>query len=166
MSNRDGPRHWLGIYLNDHLAGATAGAELARRVAGSHQDPEHRKRLAGLAADIAADRQALLQLMRAAGVPVRGHKILAGWAAEKATRLKTGANFLTRSPLSDLTELETLYLGIQGKAAGWRALLGAAANDGLLDQQRLHVLLDRTGDQLAVVEELRIQVGAGLFSLG
>ncbi|MFY9670922.1 MAG: hypothetical protein WAK44_23485, partial [Trebonia sp.] len=118
------------------------------------------------AADIAADRQALLQLMRAAGVPVRGHKILAGWAAEKATRLKTGANLLTRSPLSDLTELETLYLGIQGKAAGWRALLGAAANDGLLDQQRLRVLLDRTGDQLAVVEELRIQVGAGLFSLG
>lgn len=166
MSNRDGPRHWLGIYLNDHLAGATAGAELARRVAGSHPDPEHRKRLAGLAADIAADRQALLQLMRAAGVPVRGHKILAGWAAEKATRLKTGANFLTRSPLSDLTELETLYLGIQGKAAGWRALLGAAANDGLLDQQRLRVLLDRTGDQIAVVEELRIQVGAGLFSLG
>ena len=102
--------------------------------------------------------------MRAAGVPVRGHKILAGWAAEKATRLKTGANFLTRSPLSDLTELEALYLGIQGKAAGWRALLGAAANDSLLDQQRLRVLLDRTGDQLAVVEELRIQAGAALFS--
>ena len=59
------------------------------------------------------NRQALLQLMRGAGMPVRGHKILAGWAAEKATRLKTGANFLTRSPLSDLTELETLYLGIQ-----------------------------------------------------
>lgn len=68
--------------------------------------------------------------MRAAGVPVRGHKILGGWVAEEATRLKTGANFLTRSPLSDLTELETLYLGIQGKAAGWRALLGAAANEG------------------------------------
>jgi hypothetical protein len=27
----------LGIYLNDHLAGATGGAELARRVAGSHK---------------------------------------------------------------------------------------------------------------------------------
>jgi hypothetical protein len=94
MSNRDGPRHWLGIYLNDHLAGATAGAELARRVAGSHQDPRHRKRLAGLAADI------------------------------------------------------------------------AAANDGQVDQQGLRVLLDHAGDQLAVVEELRIQAGAGLFSPG
>jgi hypothetical protein len=37
---------------------------------------------------------------------------------------------------------------------------------GQLDQQRLRVLLDRTGDQLAVVEELRLQVGAGLVSLG
>ena len=166
MSNRDGPRHWLGIYLNDHLAGATAGAELARRVARSHQDPEHRKRLAALAADIAADRQTLLQLMSSAGVPVRGHKVFAGWAVEKAGRLKPNANFITRSPLSDLIELETLYLGIQGKAAGWRALLSAAANDGLMDEKRLRVLLDRAGDQLAVVEELRIQAGAGLFSLG
>ena len=29
----------LGIYLNDHLAGATAGLELARRVAGARQVP-------------------------------------------------------------------------------------------------------------------------------
>jgi len=87
MSNRDGPRHWLGIYLNDHLASATAGAELARRVAGSHQDPRHRKRLAGLAADIATGRQALLQLMHGAGVPVRGHKILAGWASKNVEEL-------------------------------------------------------------------------------
>jgi hypothetical protein len=166
MSDRDDPRHWLGIYLNDHLAGATARVELARRVAGSHQDAGHRKRLAGLAADIAADRQALLQLMRSAGVPVRGHKILAGWVTEKATRLKPNANVLIRSPLSDLFELEALYLGIQSKAARWRVLLAASSNDGLLDQQRLRVLLDRADDQLAIVEELRIQAGAGLFSPG
>jgi len=166
MSNRDGPPHWLGSYLNDHLAGATARVELARRIAGSHQVAEHRKRLAGLAADIAADRQALLQLMRSAGVPVHGHKILAGWAAEKATRVKPGANFLIRSPLSELRELEALYLGIQGKAARWRVLLAASSNDGLLDQQRLRVLLDRAGAQLAVVEELHIEAGAGLFSPG
>ena len=29
----------LGIYLNDHLAGATGGLELARRVAGAQQVP-------------------------------------------------------------------------------------------------------------------------------
>ena len=166
MANRDDPRHCLGIYLNDHLAGATARVELARRLAGSHQDAERRKRLAGLAADIAADRQALLQLMRSVGVPVHGRKILAGRITEKATRLKPNANLLIRSPLSDLIELEALYLGIQGKAARWRVLLAASSNDGLLDQQRLRVLLDRAGYQLAVVEELHLQTGADLFSPG
>lgn len=166
MSDRDDPHHWLGIYLNDHLAGVTARMELARRVAGSHQDAEHRKRLAGLAADIAADRQSLLQLMRSVGVPARGRKIVAGWMTEKATRLKPNANVLIRSPLRDLIELEALYLGIQGKAARWRVLLAASSSDGLLDQHQLRVLLDRAGDQLAIVEELRIQAGADLFSLG
>jgi hypothetical protein len=164
MSSRDGPRHWLGIYLNDHLAGATAGMELAWRFARSRQGTPDRKRLVSLAADITADRQALMQLMRSAGVPVRGHKIVAGWITEKVTRLKPNANVLTRSPLSDLIELETLYLGIQGKGAGWRVLLGAAADDGLVDTERLRALLDRADDQLAVVEELRIQAGTRLFS--
>ena len=27
----------LGVYLNDHLAGATAGSELAKRMARSHR---------------------------------------------------------------------------------------------------------------------------------
>jgi hypothetical protein len=45
-------------------------------------------------------------------------------------------------------------------------LLSAAANDALMDEKRLRVLLDRADDLLAVVEELRIQAGAGLFSLG
>jgi hypothetical protein len=164
MSNRHSPRDWLGVYLNDHLAGATAGVELARRVARGHRDAEHRKRLAPLAADIAADREALLQLMRNAGVPVHGYKIVGGWLMEKAARLKPNAYALTRSPLSDLIELESLHLGIQGKAAGWRVLLAAAANGAPVDQERIHVLLDRATGQLAVVEELRIQAGTRLFS--
>jgi hypothetical protein len=35
-----------------------------------------------------------------------------------------------------------------------------------MDEKRLYVLLDRASDQLAVVEELRIQAGATLFSVG
>jgi hypothetical protein len=50
----------LGIYLNDHLAGATAGAELARRAAGSTQDREDHAALRGFAAEVAQDRVALL----------------------------------------------------------------------------------------------------------
>src|SRR5947208_4594190 len=51
----------LGIYLNDHLAGATGGVELAHRMADSHHDPAQRMTLQRLAADIAHDRRALLE---------------------------------------------------------------------------------------------------------
>jgi hypothetical protein len=46
----------LGIYLNDHLAGATGGAELARRVASSQRSTPARTALGQLARDIAQDR--------------------------------------------------------------------------------------------------------------
>lgn len=166
MSTRDASADLLGIYLNDHLAGATAGLELVRRAARSQRHPEHRTRLNSLASDIAADRQSLIQLMRSAGVPVRGYKVMAAWLGEKAGRLKPNGNVLTRSPLSDLLELEILVLAIQGKAAGWRVLLAAAENGAPVDQEKLRALLDRAGDQLAVAEELRLQAGARLFSRG
>jgi hypothetical protein len=106
----------LGIYLNDHLAGATGGVELARRLAGWHHDPAKRVTLQRLAADIDHDRRALVQLMAVLGVPVRHYKLSAAWAAEKAARLKLNGRPLGRSPLSSLEELEMLRLGMEGKA--------------------------------------------------
>ncbi len=78
-----GPR-LLGIYLNDHLVGATGGLELARRVARSSLIPADARVLQRLAADIAADRQALLEMMTALGVPARSYKRYAAWIGEKA----------------------------------------------------------------------------------
>ena len=42
----------LGIYLNDHLAGATAGTKLAHRMARSHGDGQDGSTLRHLAAEI------------------------------------------------------------------------------------------------------------------
>ena len=78
-----GPR-LLGIYLNDHLAGATGGLELARRVARSSLMPADARVLQRLAAEIAADRQALLKIMAALGIPARSYKRYAAWIGEKA----------------------------------------------------------------------------------
>ena len=71
----------LGIYLNDHLAGATAGAELARRMARSHRGSarEDSAALNRLAAEIAQDRSALLTIMAALGITVRAYKVGAAW---------------------------------------------------------------------------------------
>ena len=53
----------LSIYLNDHLMGATAGLELARRAYGSNRDNEFGSFLGPLAEEIAEDRETLVELM-------------------------------------------------------------------------------------------------------
>jgi hypothetical protein len=78
----------LGIYLNDHLAGATGGVELVRRAARGCRDSETGGALDALAAEIAEDRATLLDIMAALGVSPRRYKVYAAWAGEKVGRLK------------------------------------------------------------------------------
>jgi hypothetical protein len=146
----------LGIYLNDHLAGATAGTELARRIAASHGRSAVGGPLHQLAAEVAQDRAALQDIMGALGVPVRGYKVYAAWVGEKAGRLKFNGHLLTKSPLSYLEELEMMRLGVEGKAAGWRTLRVLAGSDKRLDAARLDDLIARAQRQSDVLEELRV----------
>jgi hypothetical protein len=154
----------VGIYLNDHLAGATAGTELAHRMAQSHRDQEEGSDLMGLAAEIGRDRAALLDMMASLGITVRGYKIGAAWIGEKAGRLKLNGRLLTRSPVSDLEELELLRLGVEGKAAGWRTLRIQADTDTRLDARRLDELISRANSQAAQIEELRARAASRVIS--
>jgi len=146
----------LGIYLNDHLAGATAGTELAHRMARSHGDGKNGGTLRRLAAEIAQDRAALLDIMTALGIRVRRYKVGAAWVGEKAGRLKFNGRLFARSPLSDLEELEMLRLGVEGKAAGWRTLRTLADTDTRLDPARLDELISRARRQADLLEDLRV----------
>jgi hypothetical protein len=154
----------VGIYLNDHLAGATAGVELARRMARSHQDRDYSADLARLAAEIGQDRAALLDIMASLCVPVRSYKAGAAWIGEKAGRLKFNGRILARSPVSDLEELELLRLGVEGKAAGWRTLRTLADTDARLDAGRLDELISRAQSQAGQLEELRVRAASRLVS--
>ena len=146
----------LGIYLNDHLAGATAGTELAHRMARSHGDGEDSGTLRRLAAEIAQDRAALLDIMGVLSIRVRRYKVGAAWIGEKAGRLKFNGRLFARSPLSDLEELEMLRLGVEGKAAGWRTLRTLADTDTRLDAGRLDELISRARRQTDALEGLRV----------
>src|SRR4051794_23122685 len=53
----------LSIYLNDHLAAATAGANLARRAAGSNEGTDYGTVLEAVANEIEDDRAALADVM-------------------------------------------------------------------------------------------------------
>lgn len=112
----------LATYMNDHLAGATAGRELARRAAANNRGSELGRFLEDLAQQIDEDRDSLIELMRASGVGIDRVKVLGGWTAEKLGRLKLNGKLLGYSPLSRLLELEGLLLGVRGKLALWQAL--------------------------------------------
>ena len=154
----------LGIYLNDHLAGATAGAELAHRMARPHGDGQGAGTLRRLAAEITQDRAALLDIMAALGIKIRRYKVAAAWIAEKAGRLKFNGRLRDRSPLSDLEELELLRLGVEGKAAGWRTLRTQADTDARLDAGRLDELISRASSQADQLEELRVRAASSVIS--
>jgi hypothetical protein len=155
----------LGVYLNDHLAGATAGLQLARRAAGSaEQGSESAMVRKGLVSEIAADRSALIKIMTTLGIKIRGYKMFAAWAGEKAGHLKFNGHLLTRSPLSDLEETEMLRLGVEGKAAGWRTLRAVAERDSRLDTGQLDELLARAARQSDELESLRVSIAAQVLA--
>ena len=146
----------LGIYLNDHLLGATGGLELFRRASGNHDGTPAGAALTRLTAEVAEDREALLAIIRELGFPVRHYKVIAGWTAEKAGRLKLNGRLLSRSPLSSVVELEGLHLGVLGKLSGWRLLRTLADTEPRLDAAYLERLIARAERQAAEVEELRL----------
>lgn len=155
----------LGVYLNDHLAGATLGAGLARRMAASAEPgTESTRVLSELAGEIAEDRSALVKIMGTLGLRVRGYKVFAAWAGEKAGRLKLNGHLLTRSPLSGLEETEMLRLGVEGKAAVWRTLRVLAEGEGLLDAGYLDTLLARADRQSRLLESLRVSLAGQVLT--
>ena len=153
----------IGIYLNDHLAGATVGTELAHRIARHHDEVADRATLQRLAVDINADRRALLDIMALLGVPVRHYKTAAAWLGERAGRLKLNGRLRTRSPLSSLEELELIRLGVEGKAAGWRTLRELAETEPRLNQAWLDELLARARSQADLLEDLRVRAANHLI---
>jgi hypothetical protein len=153
----------LAIYLNDHLAGATGGLELAKRAAASNRDTTHGPLLQRLAGEIEEDRETLLEIMRTLGVRVDRIKVLAGWGAEKLGRLKLNGRVRGYSPLSRVVELEGLTLGVHGKRALWHTLAELEPAPAGLAAFDLAALITRAEAQLQELEQHRRQSAAAAF---
>lgn len=145
----------LAIYLNDHLAGATIGLELARRAAANNRSTNYGPPLAELAEEIERDRDALLEIMARLSVGRDMLRVLAAWGAEKLGRLKLNGELLGYSPLSRLEELEMLSLGVEGKLALWQTLRRALAGEPRLDGVDLPALIERARAQRRALERTR-----------
>jgi hypothetical protein len=154
----------LHIYLNDHLAGATGGVDLAKRLARNHHSTPAGPVLARFAREVAEDRRSLLRIMAALGADVQRYKLVIARAGEKVGRFKLNGYLLRRSPLSSVEELEAMRIGVEGKADGWRTLLTVADGDPRLDVVELETLLARAIGQSVTLQELRTASAAEVFS--
>jgi hypothetical protein len=146
----------LAIYLNDHLAGATAGVELARRALKENGENDYGRFLATLAEEIDQDRRTLIEVMERLTITRSKVKVPAAWALEKVGRLKLNGRIRGYSPLSRLVELESLAGGIEAKRAMWLALLQIRASDERLKDFALDALATRAEDQRQRLEPHRL----------
>jgi hypothetical protein len=150
-------RELMPIYLNDHLAGATGGSDLAHRAASSNEGTALGDFLADLAGQIDADRAQLEDVMARLGVTRDPVKAGAVWLAEKLGRLKLNGRLLEYSPLSRVIELEGLIAGVNAKLALWRTLAAAAADEPRIAEIDFAQLIQRGDEQLEGLKEHHAQ---------
>jgi len=146
---------YLAIYLNDHLAGAALGVELARRLRSSNSgDPEFGQPLARICGEIEEDRETLIRLSERLGVKRDQIKPALAKVAERLGRLKPNGHLRTYSPLSRVLELEVLASGIGGKMQLWNALEESFGDS--LEGFDFHALAERADRQGQEVEDLHL----------
>ncbi len=151
----------LAIYLRDHHAAGSAGARLAVRAAKSvTPGVAGLDELPRIAGEVRADLETLEAIMRSQGVSPSALKDNIAVALQGLGRLKSNGRIARRSPLSDVVELETLLVGITGKAALWRTL-SRVVTGSTID---FEALIDRAQAQADVV--VRCRDSAALKSFG
>jgi O-acetylhomoserine/O-acetylserine sulfhydrylase-like pyridoxal-dependent enzyme len=155
----------LEVYLNDHLAGSTAGRDLARKLVNDTAGTPHTPVMESLLADIEEDRESLEDVIRRLEVERQALKQAASWAAEKVGQLRF-AGAVTRSPeLSLLLEMETLSMGIHAKAGLWQALAEALATDPRVAEIDFNSLVKRAQDQIDRLQAPREAAAARALSV-
>ena len=114
----------LSAYLNDHLAGAAAGIQLAERISRGTDDPQLSALLGRFAGEFRDDHDALRRVMDALGiVPDRAKQALAlggewfGRLKHVTPGLRSGSETLVA-----LEDVELLSIGIEGRVLLLRGL--------------------------------------------
>ena len=153
----------LMTYLNDHLAGSVVALELLDHLEEDGAGTAEASILADVHADIVADRQELEAFMAQRGIAVSAPRKATGWLVEKLSEIKLRLDDAGDGALRRLEALETISLGIAGKAALWHALAAAAEEAPELGGLDYAHLARRAEAQREVVERLRLRAAKAAF---
>jgi hypothetical protein len=156
----------LATYLNDHLGGANAGVELARRLQNEVQGGPDAAILGRMAEEIEEDLETLRSITDMIGGTSSLMKQAAGWVAEKAHRMGLAADTaVVGSPdLTRLLEAESLSLGVEGKRCLWSALIEVVPDYPQLAGMNFPELVARAEDQRRRIETVRISAARRAFA--
>jgi len=143
-------------YLQHHWAGSTAGVSLFRRVARTHGIASVAAELGRLAEEVAQEREIMRRVMHDVGARPSTIGSVAARVGAELGRLKPNGRILTRSPLTDLVEIEALRIAVFGKRSGWEVMRSIADDDPRLDPAVFDDLVARSERQLATLKELHL----------
>lgn len=143
-------------YLQHHWAGSTAGVALFRRVAGTHGIAEVAVAVGELAEEVTEERETQRRIMHDVGTRPSTLGTVAARVGAELGRLKPNGRILTRSPLTDLVEIEALRIAVFGKRSGWQVLRAVADDDPRLDAALLDDLVGRSDRQLETLGRLHL----------
>lgn len=143
----------LDTYLNDHIAGATAGTNLAKMASEEHQTDEHGPFFSEIYAEIQADYETLQELATALGVDLSASKTALAEVGSKMMGPKFTAG--DDDELNAFVTLETLSIGVEGKVCMWKALKTVEGDYEAFKQFDIDELLGRAESQREKLETQR-----------
>jgi hypothetical protein len=149
----------LDVYLNDHLAGAMLGSDLAEQIRSQNEGTSLGQLMESLAPQIDQDRQTLIELMQQLNSSKNPVKQATAWIAEKASRVKFSGMTSGEPELGRFMALETLTLGVRGKACMWNALRRVADQHPAIASLNLDELVNRARAQEDALERERLAAG-------
>jgi|HubBroStandDraft_3_1064219.scaffolds.fasta_scaffold722081_1 hypothetical protein len=149
----------IDVYLNDHLAGAMLGSDLAEQIRAQNHGSALGELMESLAPQIEQDRQTLIDLMQQLGSSKNPVKQATAWIAEKASRAKFSGMTSGEDELGTFMALETLTLGVRGKACMWKTLKQVADQHAPIASMNLDDLIDRAHTQEDALERERLTAG-------
>jgi hypothetical protein len=150
----------VDTYLNDHLAGARFGSDLARRLARR----TGRTAMHDLAAEIEDDRETLQQLMGRLDTQRNPVKEATTWLAEKLSHIKLSGLTARDREYGLFMAFETLSLGVEGKRLLWVALADVRDRYPALGDVDFEALQERAASQRLVLEAERTAAAGRAFT--
>lgn len=156
----------LATYLDDHLAGSRFAIELLETLQDRFSSQPLGSFADALLADVRDDQRVLMGIIERVGDAVGNggidFKSAVGWVAEKLSRVKLQDD--AGVGLGTFESLETLSLGITGKAALWQALATIRDQDSRLGHEDFNRLRARALKQYDRVEAQRLELARTVFA--